>query len=208
MRFRIVIVAAVAMVLSGCGWVGPPLYKGDPTDAGPIKPGLYKIDVLGDGKPAHLYRIAWLPDGSTSWTPLRSKKKEEPWRQIAVRFAVPGRQVWILQDAPDEGQTQVDYGLAELHADILWVMPFIDCDSTAEIVRAAGGEVEDNEASNVVEANDMSPSIDPPTPKISEKPTGQRCRFKDRDSLERALRAYIASNPTKWVRVRFKRISD
>lgn len=195
------------MLLSACGWVGPPFYKGDPADAGPIRPGLYKIDILGDGKPAHTYRIAWLPDGSTSYMPLKHKKAEGPSRQIAVRLAMPGRQLWILQDAPDKDQTEVSYGLAEPHADILWMMPFIDCNSTVEIVRAAGGEVEDTRTTDAVALNDMSPAEAQPTPEISEKPTGQRCRFNDRASLERALRAYVATNPA-WVRVRFKRIGD
>lgn len=208
MRFRFAMLAAAAMFLPSCGWVGPPLYKGDPADPGPIRPGLYKVDVLGDGKPARTYRIAWLPDGSISSTPPKPRKNDETSRYIMVRLAVPGRQLWILQDVPEEGQTQVGYGLAELHADILLAVPIIDCDSTADIVRAAGGEVEDNTASNVVEAKDMSSAIDPPTPKISEKPTGQRCRFKDRESLERALRAYIATNPLFLARVRFKRIGD
>jgi hypothetical protein len=115
--------------------------------------------------------------------------------------------VWILQGVTDEGQTQTDYGLAEMHADVLWMIPFIDCNSTVEIVRAAGGEVEDTRADNVMELNEMAPAIDQPTPVISERPTGQRCRFNDRESLERALRAYIATDPL-WGHVRFKRIAD
>ena len=62
--------AAAAMLLSSCWWVGPPFYTGNPADAGPVRPGVYKADILGDGKPAHAYRVAWQPDGSVLVTPL------------------------------------------------------------------------------------------------------------------------------------------
>ena len=68
---RLAFAMIAATLLSGCWWVGPPFYKGDPADAGPVRPGAYKVDLLGDGKPAHLYRVAWQPDGTILVTPLR-----------------------------------------------------------------------------------------------------------------------------------------
>jgi hypothetical protein len=73
---RLALAIAAAILLSSCWWVGPPFYKGDPADAGPVRPGVYKVDLLGDGKPAHLNRIAWQPDGTILFTPLRPRKDE------------------------------------------------------------------------------------------------------------------------------------
>lgn len=199
-----------ATLLSSCWWVGPPFYKGDPADAGPVRPGAYKVDLLGDGKPAHLYRVAWQPDGTILTTPLRPRKDEQPSRVIMARFAAAGRDLWIVQDMPDEGTAEVSYGLAELRGDVLWLSPVIDCDTTADIVRAAGGQVEEPATTNAEEAQATSTTNSVQAePAAPPKPTGgATCHFKDRASLERALRAYVATNPRFPERIRLKRIGD
>jgi hypothetical protein len=207
---RFAFAAVAVLLLSSCWWVGPPFYTGDPADAGPVGPGLYKIDTLGDGKPAHVYRIAWQPDGTIVFTPLGHGKDESAWSSVMTRFAVPGRDLWIVQEVPAADQTEVSYGLVERHDDELWATPAIDCDSTAPIVRAAGGDVDEPEAaSNVADDEPMGTSnemqADPGAPA---KGGGATCRFRDRASLERALRAYIAANPRFAERIRFKRIGD
>lgn len=207
---RLVFAAAAMLFLSSCWWRGPPFYTGDPADAGPVRPGVYKADILGDGKPAHAYRVAWQPDGSVLVTPLRPKKGQEPGSYITVRLAMPGHDLWILQEAPGADQTEVSYGLVERHGDELWATPVIDCDSTAPIVRAAGGDVDEREVvSNVADDEPMETTnemqADPGAPA---KRGGATCRFKDRASLERALRAYVATNPQFPKRIRFKRIGD
>ena len=197
------------MLLSSCWWVGPPFYTGNPVDAGPVRPGVYKVDILGDGHPGHAYRIAWQPDGTIRVTPLKPRKVEEPSSTVMVRFAASGRDLWIVQEVAAEGQTDVSYGLAELHGDVLWALPIIDCDSTAPIVRAAGGEVEDEAVSNVEDADVVATNSIQAEPTVAAKPVGgATCRFKNRASLERALRAYVASNPRFMTRMRFKRIGD
>ena len=199
-----------ATLLSSCWWIGPPFYTGNPADAGPVKPGVYKVDLLGDGRPGRTFRIAWQPDGTIRVTPLKPRKDEEPSSTVMVRFAASGRDLWIVQEVAADGQTDVSYGLAELRGDVLWALPIIDCDSTVAIVRAAGGDVEDQAASNV-EDSDVAATTNSiqGEPTIAAKPVGgATCRFKNRASLERALRAYIASNPRFVARMRFKRIGD
>jgi len=207
---RLAFAMTAATLLSSCWWVGPPFYKGDPADAGPVRPGVYKVDLLGDGKPAHLYRVAWQPDGTILTTPLRPRKDEESSRIIMARFAATRRDLWIVQDMPDEDKAEVSYGLAELRGDVLWLSPVIDCDTTADIVRAAGGEVEEPAITNVEDA-DMAPAANSTqaAPPAGSKPSGgATCHFKDRASLERALRAYVATNPPFPERIRLKRIGD
>ena len=36
---RLAFAMTAALLLSSCWWVGPPFYKGDPADAGPVRPG-------------------------------------------------------------------------------------------------------------------------------------------------------------------------
>lgn len=207
---RLALAVAAAVLLPSCWWVGPPFYKGDPADAGPIRPGLYKIDLLGDGKPAHRYRIAWQADGTILRTPLRPRKDEGPSQLVMVRFVVAGRSLWILQDMPSDGESEVTYGLAEVRGDVLWVSPVIDCDSTKDIVRAAGGEVEEQVTTNVEDA-ELTPatnSMQAESTVVAEPGNGATCHFKDRASLEHALRAYVATNPQFPERIRFKRIGD
>ena len=206
---RVAFAMIAAALLSSCWWVGPPFYKGDPADAGPVRPGAYKVDLLGDGKPAHLYRVAWQPDGTILTTPLRPRKDEQSSRVIMVRFAATGRDLWIVQDMPDEDKAEVSYGLAELRGDVLWLAPVIDCDTTADIVRSAGGEVEEPATTNVDEVTAPAANSTQAEPSAATKPGGgATCHFKDRASLERALRAYVATNPRFPERIRLKRIGD
>jgi len=207
---RVAFAMIAATLLSSCWWVGPPFYEGDPADAGPVRPGVYKVDLLGDGKPAHFYRVAWQPDGTVITTPLRPRKDERPSRVIMVRLAAAGRDLRIVQDMPDEGTAEVSYGLAELRGDLLWLSPVIDCDTTEDIVRAAGGEVEEPATTSAEEtdaaAADNSTQAEPAA---GSKPSGgATCHFRDRASLERALRAYVATNPRFPERIRLKRIGD
>lgn len=204
MRLRLAVVLGAALLLGGCWWEGPAFYKGDAADAAPIKPGLYKIDVLGDGKSAATVRVAWLPDGSISATPRKPSKDDGPSRLIMVRLAIPGRDLWVVQDMPAQPVDTVSYGLLERRDDTLSAIPFIDCDSTVAIVRAAGGTVTTNPRIEPARAID-----DPPSPSnAAPPPTNQICTFRDRESLERALRAYVATDPNFPVRIRLKRIGD
>lgn len=212
MRWRLALAAAAAMLLSSCWWVGPQLYTGDPADAGPVRPGVYKVDALGDGKPGRPYRITWESDGSVLSTPLKPKKDEGPVRYVATRFAVPGRDLWIVQTIGGEKEGEVAYGLAELRGDILSASPVIDCESTAQIVRAAGGEYDEGvePVGNIEDAepattNEMQPDDKTMT---AGRIGGPSCRFRDRASLERALRAYVATGEPLLLRLRLKRIGD
>lgn len=217
---RLAVAVAAAILLSSCWWVGPPLYTGDPTDAGPVKPGLYKAEtIVAADQPGGQsttetspLRVVWRRDGSVRWTPVGQRAKDQT-NFVAVRFAVPGRDLWIVQNGLDKGKDTRLYGLMEMRADGLWVMPAIDCDATADLVRTAGGTVSGgNEAvSNVVDADDVAPEMaatPEPSPSPTGKPTNQSCEFADRASLERALRAYVATNPAFSLHIRLKRIGD
>jgi len=216
---RLALAMVAATLLSSCWWVGPPLYTGDPADAGPVKPGLYKAETIdapdqpGGQSTTETFtlRVAWLRDGSMRWTPVGPRAKDR-MNFIAARLAVPGRDLWIVQNRLDKQKGARLYGLMEMRADGLWVMPAIDCDTTADIVRAAGGTVSGGigeAVSNVVEADDVAPAMtaaQPPPP--AGKPTNQSCEFADRASLERALRAYVAGNPAFSLHLLLKRIGD
>lgn len=217
---RLAAAVTAAMLLSSCWWVGPPLYTGDPADAGPVKPGLYKAEMIdapdqpgGQGTTETFsLRVAWLRDGSVRWTPVGARAKDR-MNFIAVRFAVPGRDLWIVQNRLDKQKQARLYGLMEMRADGLWVLPAIDCDTTADIVRAAGGTVSGGSeaASNVVDADAVAPEMAAPPEPVSSptgKPTNQSCEFADRTSLERALRAYVATKPAFSLHILFKRIGD
>lgn len=218
---RLVVAAVAAMLLSSCWWVGPPFYKGDPSDAGPLKPGLYATETTSEpdqsGKATTergTARIVWRRDGSVRWGDPRKPGDRAIF--VAVRRTIAGRNLWIVQnDVGERGKGEADlriYGLMERRGDDLWLLPTIDCDATVDIVRAAGGTVSDGmtetAASNVADAegagNEMA-SDDPPE---DGKRTMQTCTFGDRASLERALRAYVATDPEFPVHIRFKRIAD
>jgi hypothetical protein len=208
------------MLLSSCWWVGPPLYTGDPADAGPVKPGLYQAEMIdAPDQPggqstteSFTLRVAWRRDGSVRWTPVGPRAKDR-MNFVAARFAVPGRDLWIVQNRLDKGKPARLYGLMEMRADGLWVMPAIDCDTTVDIVRAAGGTVSGGSAevaSNAVDADEAAPKMPAPEPSSSPagKRTNQSCEFADRASLERALRAYVATKPAFSLHILLKRIGD
>ena len=208
---RFLAAAAAVMLLSGCWWIGPPFYKGGPADAGPVRPGVYRIDEPGDGKPGVRARVTWPPDGTLRFTAFKPGKGDEPASLVMVRLAVPGRDLWIVQQQAEKDQTDVSYGLAELHGDELWISGVIDCQGTMAIVRAAGGEVDEGEVASNIEDADPSLAMNEMEPEPGDgegRMGGPECRFKDRASLERALRAYIATNPPFLQRIRFKRIGD
>lgn len=217
---RLALAMIAATLLSSCWWVGPQLYTGDPADAGPVKPGLYKAETIdapdqpGRQSTTETFnlRVAWRRDGSVRWAPVGPHAKDR-MNFVAARFTVPGRDLWIVQNRLGKGKDARLYGLMEMRADGLWVMPVIDCDSTADIVRAAGGTVSggSEEVSNVAEADDVAPEMTappPPPPPHAGKRTNQSCEFADRASLERALRAYVATNPAFSLHILLKRIGD
>jgi hypothetical protein len=146
------------------------------------------------------------------WTPAGPGAKDK-LNFVAVRLAVPGRDLWIVQNHLDREKDTRLYGLMDVRPDGLWVLPAIDCDSTADLVRAAGGTVSGGSevVSNVAVADDVAPET-AATPAPSSSPASERpnqsCEFADRASLERALRAYVASNPAFSLHIRLKRIAD
>lgn len=206
MRLRWIVAALVAVLVSGCWWQGAPFYTGDPADAAPIKPGLYRVDMLGDHKPARTVRVAWLPDGSISWTFVKPRKDEKTTKAVMVRFAVPGRDLWIVQDA-GEGKDLAAYGLAELRGDTLRSLPVIDCDSTTDIVRAAGGTVSGGQTP-VAGADAEPANLSDAIPDAVATPTNQNCTFPDRAALDRALHAYLKVKPVLPLLIRIRRIGD
>ncbi|HEX7849832.1 MAG TPA: hypothetical protein VF485_08905 [Sphingomonas sp.] len=217
---RLALAMIAATLLSSCWWVGPPLYTGDPADAGPAKPGLYKVETIeAPDQPggqstteSFILRVAWRRDGSVRWTPVGPRAKDGT-NFVAARFAFPGRDLWIVQNRLGKGKDTRLYSLMEMRADGLWVMPAIDCDTTVDIVRAAGGTVSggsEEVVSNVVDADEIAPTMTASEPWSSpaSKPTNQSCEFADRTSLERALRAYVATNPAFSLHILLKRIGD
>lgn len=169
-----------ALLLSGCWWEGPVLYAPDPAAAQPLAPGLY--ETTDSGGQVERSRIVRNADGT-----LRSGETDAQKEESALFFvplAVPGRNIWISEViSTDPAQPGAIYGLVERQGDSMRYSMVIDCDKTADMVRAAGG---------VVVAKD-------------DKMT---CRFNDTASLERALRAYLALHPKLDDRMQFKRIGD
>ncbi|MGN6820789.1 MAG: hypothetical protein ACTHJR_19195 [Sphingomonas sp.] len=214
--------AAAAVLLSSCWWVGPPFYKGDPADAGPLKPGLYEtetsgaLDQLGKGttQSRMVVRVVWRRDGSVRWSDPR--KPGDRMTFVAARLAIAGRDMWVIQNDFDKrhrGDADLRaYGLMEARGDTVWLLPALDCDETADIVRAAGGTVSggmvETAASNVADADMIGNEIATDEPPEDDKRVMQTCAFADRASLERALRAYVAAHPDFPEHIRFKRIDD
>jgi len=132
---------------------------------------------------------------------------------VAARFTVPGRDLWIVQNRLDKEKDTRLYGLMDVRPDGLWAMAAIDCDTTADLVRAAGGTVSGGSevVNKVAVADDVAPEM-AATPEPSSSPaserTNQSCEFADRASLERALRAYVATSPAFSLHIRLKRIGD
>lgn len=216
--------AVAAMLLSSCWWGGPPFYTGNPADPGPLKPGRYATETVGapdqSGKTVvetGITRVVWRRDGSVWWSGPR--KANMAMTFIAARLDVPGRDLWVIQDRfgkPQQGEQDLRaYGLIDVRPDGLWMMPMIDCDSTVDIVRAAGGTVTggmtigSGDAVDAVNSSDAENGTPDMVAGLQEgKRTGQSCEFADRASLERALRAYVAATPDFPVHVRLKRIGD
>lgn len=218
MRRRLAILAGAMLFLSGCWWEGPAFYKGDPADAAPVKPGLYDVALLDETNPTASEsvsrgRIEWLPDGSLRWTPTKSDTKV--LNIVAVRFPYAGRDIWLTQVMPEAKSENALYGLLERQGDEFRSQPFIECDDTAEIARAAGAKVigglvpaPDTEVADVGGEKRPRPTAEKPDPSATPaKPVGQSCLFRKRKSLEKALRVYISMNPRFPARVRFTRVA-
>jgi hypothetical protein len=201
---------ALALLLSGCWWEGPVFYHGDPRDAGPVAPGWYRVDVLGQNERSIVRHVEWLPDGETRTTPRRVTREDGVGHFVTTRLDVPGRHLWIIQSASDEKpDTAAIYGLVERHGDLLDIAFPIDCDSTVDIVRAAGGTVSGGSTKEIVadtrparvdrhrHEGAPDPQVEPAT--VATPLTGalqnQHCTFADRASLERALVAYATAHP-------------
>lgn len=222
MRLRLMLAAMAAVLLSGCWWVGPPFYTGNPADAAPITPGRYRIDIVNVVDPrvrpdSVKGRFVWRSDGSVQWIPASPRKSKDTPPFVMIRFALPARDLWITQTPAHSDDGRVTYGLIERRGAKFWALPVIDCDTTADIVRAAGGEVSGGTVA--VSGVDAEPADYPPRRKpkavpppaaapdaTPQKPTNQWCTFKDRPSFETALRAYLATNPRFPVRLRFTRL--
>lgn len=135
---------------------------------------------------------------------------------VAARLAIAGRDMWVIQNDFDKrhrGDADLRaYGLMEARGDTVWLLPALDCDETADIVRAAGGTVSggmvETAASNVADADMIGNEIATDEPPEDDKRVMQTCAFADRASLERALRAYVAAHPDFPEHIRFKRIDD
>lgn len=213
---RLACAVAAAMLLSSCWWVGPPFYKGDPADAGPLKPGLYdmetttKPDQSGKAEVGHsVVRVLWRRNGSVEL--IDQGKPKDAITFIAVRLVGAAREFWIVQNDIGKPHNIKAYGLMEMRDGDVWMIPTIDCDETVDIVQAAGGTVSGgmDEASNVVEVDATGNETDlAAQPSEPGGRTMQTCSFGDKASLERALRAYVATDPPFPAYTRFKKIGD
>jgi len=186
-----------------------------------VAPGWYKVDVLGKNERPIVRHIEWLPNGETRITPRKVTREDGIGHFVTTRLDLPGRHLWIIQDSGDEKPDTALYGLVERHGDLLDVAFPIDCDSTVEIVRAAGGTVSGGSGPEVV---DMTPTetrrhrrkVAPehqtqPAPVVTPS-TGplqnQHCIFADRSSLERALVAYAVAHPHLDGGLLLRKLSD
>jgi hypothetical protein len=168
-----------ALLLSGCWWEGPILYAPDPAAPQPLMAGLYETTDK-DGK-VEQSRIARNADGTLS---PGADDGSKGGQLFFVPFPVPGRHLWISEMiSTDPASPGAAFGLVELHGEKMAYSMVIDCDATADMVRAAGG---------VVEKTDK----------------GLTCRFNDKASLERALTAYLALHPKLDDEMGIKRVGD
>nr|WP_299853693.1 hypothetical protein [Sphingomonas bacterium] len=187
-----------------------------------MAPGWYRVDVLGKNERPIVQHVEWLANGETRTTPRRVTREDGVGHFVATRLEVPGRHLWIIQSRGDEKpDTAAIYGLVERHGDLLDIAFPIDCDSSAEIVRAAGGTVS---GGSRPEAIDMTPTetrrhrrkgapdphVEPTT--VMTPTTGpvqnQHCTFADRSSLERALVAYATAHPHLDGGLLLRKLSD
>ena len=185
----------VALLLSGCWWVGPAFYKPDPANAGPFEPGLYKVDTLGDHRPAERIRIARAADGTTIVT-NPAKAAGSPEEIIFAPLPLPGRTIWIAQwRSGGSAEEARGYGLVEQRGNLVAANVPLGCQGNEALVRSAGGSVSDED------------TVDADGNKVG-KLTGSTCNFADKASLERALLAYVAAHPGFHANMRIKRIGD
>jgi hypothetical protein len=91
MTGRTVAALLAALLLSGCFWVGRAFYRPDPAQAGPLSPGLYKLDAADKEAPQRLL-VRRADDGA-----LLFAAPEDLSRVVLVPLAAPGRHLWIVQ---------------------------------------------------------------------------------------------------------------
>jgi len=171
-----------ALLLSGCFWEGPAFYRPDPSSAGPLQPGLYKLDSEDKSAPQRL-RVVRTGDGALLIATPEDFKGGKPSRVVLMPLAAPGRHLWIVQTQIGEATDPVAYGLLESDGGALILDPALDCQGNEALVRAAGG---------TAEGEGGSPS----------------CLFADRAALERALIAYADAHPDFEKPTRLTRIGD
>ena len=194
---------ALALLLSGCFWQGPAFYHGDPSIAGPVAAGRYKMDILGDHKPASPMIVTRLGDGSFFFDEAKPTTNDHGEHLVFAPLAMAGRNLWIVQitngfasSRPPGSADDVTYGLVEWHGDVLEMNQAIPCEGSEAIVRAAGGIV--------TERSEPDADGTPDHPREA----NTVCRFTDRAALERALVAYAGLHTAFPIRVRLKRIAD
>lgn len=171
-----------SFLLSGCYWEGPAFYQPDLAQAGPLPPGLYKVDAA-DKEAPHRLRVRRAADGALLVAPPEDFRDGKPSHIILAPLAAPGRQTWIIQTQIGEPADPVAYGLLERDGDTLILDPALDCQGNEALVRAAGG---------AIEGEGGSPS----------------CVFHDRVALERAMIAYIGAHPGFEKPARLTRIGE
>lgn len=171
MNGRALLTTALALLLGACWWEGPVFYQPDPTRAGPIEPGEYKVVNL-DGN-AECVSITRASDG----TYIARSRPEQPddLPILFVPLEYPDRDLWVSQTIVDDSNKPVVfYGLLERRGGATELLPFIDCEGNEAIMRANGGIF---------------------TPKSGGNDGGPTCRFNDVASLTKALITFAAAHP-------------
>ncbi|MEO7688237.1 MAG: hypothetical protein ABIS51_03055 [Sphingomonas sp.] len=195
MLTRALLSTLAAFMLSGCWWIGPAFYSPDPANAGPFEPGLYKVDTLGDHKPAERIRIARAADGTTIVT-NPAQAAGSPEEMIFARLPLPGRTIWIAQwrsgGSTEEGR---GFGLVEQRGNLVAANVPLVCQGNEALVRGAGGSVTGEDEVDI-DGNKVG------------KLAGPTCGFTDKASLERALLAYVTAHPGFDANMRIKRVGD
>ena len=182
MAGRRLAVILAALLLSGCYWEGPAFYRPDPAQAGPLPPGLYKLDRPDKDAPDRL-RVVRAGDGALLVASPEDFRDGKPSHVVLVPLVAPGRHLWIVQTQIGEPADPVAYGLLESDGGVLLLDPALDCQGNEALVRAAGG---------TITGEGGSPS----------------CVFPDRAALERAMIAYVGAHPAFEKSGRLTRIGD
>jgi hypothetical protein len=179
---RTLLTILAALLLSGCWWEGPVFYPPDPAAVQPLRAGLYEV-TDSDGK-VEQSRMVRNPDGSFG---PGAEEKGDHSKLFFVPFPMPGRNLWISEMiSTNPAKPGAAYGLIEPNGDIIAHSFVIDCESTADMVRAAGGVV-------TVKQGEMAQTS---------------CRFNDAASLERGLKAYATAHPKLDDEIHLKRLGD